>query len=128
MGFILSGRAWAHLADFGMLTYTHLFSESSPSPTLSWPQLLHLQNGLKSIGGAAQKNLEPGIQVQVQTVAVGKGLFLFGSRSRAAGDTSIGCVSSQGCDEVKGSLEVRSSARYPALQLPVGKDSSSSGS
>ena len=59
---------------------------------------------------------------------VGKGLFLFGSRSWAAGDTSIGCVSSQGCDEVKGSLEVRSSARYPALQLPVGKDSSSSGS
>lgn len=45
-----SGSASAPLAEPWVWVYSCRSLESSPSPAHSWPQLLHLQNGLKNVG------------------------------------------------------------------------------
>lgn len=112
-----------------MLTCSNLFLESSLSPTLSQPQLLHLQNGMKSIGqGQFRKPRSLGSRFKARLWLWARAFLSLGPGGGDGGAHPACCVFSEGCGEVHCSLGLRSSARHQAPLHPVGKDSFSSGS
>lgn len=93
--------------------------ESIPSPVLSWPQLLHLQNGLKTRGqGKLRKTRSQGFGFKSRVCDCWQGSFSLWALAMGRGVHPASCVSPQIMVRPRGVLGWRSSASY---QAPVGR-------
>lgn len=88
-----SGSALAPLAEPWVWMYSARSLESSPSPAHCWPQLLHLQNGLKNVGrGKLRRTRRQGFRFKSRLCDWARALLSLGLCDRERSTSCLLCI------------------------------------